>query len=55
MEKFIQKMCKAIDKVLGRDRPKENLEDYEDIADAINYGYYSKNNDKDKDDYEIGL
>ena len=48
-------MCKAIDKVLGRDRPKENLEDYEDIADAINYGYYSKNIDKDKDDYEIGL
>ena len=33
------------------------LEDYEDIADAVNYGYYSKNNDneKDKDDFEIGL
>ena len=34
-----------------------SLEDYEDIADAVNYGYYSKNNDneKDKDDFEIGL
>ncbi|MGN0974344.1 MAG: plasmid recombination protein [Bacilli bacterium] len=52
---LLKKMCKAIDKVLGRDKPKENLEDYEDIADAINYGYYSKNDDKDKDDYEIGL
>ena len=52
---LFKKMCKAIDKVLGRDKPKERLEDYEDIADAINYGYYSKNNDKDKDDYEIGM
>lgn len=52
---LFKKMCKAIDKVLGRDKPKEYLEDYENIADAINYGYYSKNNDKDKDDYEIGI
>lgn len=52
---LFKKMCKAIDKVLGRDKPKERLEDYEDIADAINYGYYNKNNDKDKDDYEIGM
>ncbi|MCI8394089.1 MAG: hypothetical protein HFH86_01230, partial [Bacilli bacterium] len=52
---LFKKMCKAIDKVLGRDKPKERLEDYEDIADAINYGYYNKNNDKDKDDYEIGI
>lgn len=52
---LFKKMCKAIDKVLDRDKPKEYLEDYENIADAINYGYYSKNNDKDKDDYEIGI
>lgn len=47
-------MCKAIDKVLDRDKPKEYLEDYEDIADAINYGYYDKE-DKEKDDLEIGM
>lgn len=53
---LFKKVCKALDKVLGRDKPQENLEDYEDIADAINYGYYSKNNkEKDKDDYEIGM
>jgi len=52
---LFKKMCKAIDKVIGRDKPKEHLEDYEDIADAINYGYYNKNNNKDKDDYEIGM
>lgn len=54
---LFKKMCNAIDKVLGRDEPKEYLEDYEDIADAINYGYYDKNKDKDKDkdDYEIGI
>ncbi len=49
---LFQKMCKAIDKVLKRDKPKEKLEDYEDIADAINHGYYGKNN-KNKDDFEI--
>ncbi len=49
-------MCRAIDKVLGRDKPKEYLEDYEDIADAINYGYYDKGNKKDKsEDFEIGM
>ena len=48
-------MCKAIDKVLGRDKPKEYLEDYEDLADAINYGYYRDSKDKDKsDDFGIG-
>ncbi len=54
---LFKKMCKAIDKVLGRDKPKEYLEDYGDIADAINYGYYDKNKDrnKDKDDYEIEI
>lgn len=57
LKRILNKVCKAIDKLLGRDKPKEYLEDYEDIADAVNYGYYSKNNDneKDKDDFEIGL
>lgn len=57
LKRILNKVCKAIDKLLGRDKPKEYLEDYEDIADAINYGYYSKNNDneKDKDDFEIVL
>lgn len=36
-----------------------NVEDYENLADAINYDYYDYDNrkakDKDKDDYEIGL
>lgn len=48
----LKKVCKALDKVLGRDKPKEYLEDYEDIADAVNYGWYSKNN-KSKDDFDI--
>ena len=52
---LFKKMCKAIDKVLGRDEPKEYIEDYEDIADAINYGYYNDDNNKDKDDYEIEM
>lgn len=52
---LFRKMCKAIDKVLGRDKPKEYLEDYEDLADAINYGYYRDSKDKDKsDDFRIG-
>lgn len=57
LKRILNKVCKAIDKLLGRDKPKEYLEDYEDIADAVNYGYYSKNNDngKDKDDFEISL
>lgn len=46
-----KKLCNAIDKLLGKDKPQEKLEDYENIADAINYGYYNKN--KDKDDFEI--
>ena len=52
---LFRKMCKAIDKVLGRDKPKEYLEDYEDLADAINYGYYRDSKDKNKsDDFGIG-
>ena len=49
---LFNKMCMAIDKVLKRDKPKEKLEDYEDIADAINHGYYGKKS-KNKDDFEI--
>ena len=53
---LFKKVCKALDKVLGRDKPKDNLEDYENIADAINYDYYNydKNYENDKDDFEIG-
>ena len=51
-------MCKAIDKLLDRE-PKDYVEDYENLADAINYDYYDHGNrntkDNDKDDYEIGL
>lgn len=49
---LLKKICKALDKVLGRDKPKDKLEEYENIADAINYGYYSKNH-KNKDVFEI--
>ena len=47
---ILRKVCKAIDKLLNRDKPKEYLEDYEDIADAINYGWYNPNKNKNKDD-----
>lgn len=51
---ILKKVCKAIDKLLDRDKPKEYLEDYEDIADAINYGWYNPNKNKDKsDDFEM--
>ena len=49
-----KKLCDAIDKLLGRDKPSEKLEDYEDIADSINHGCYGKN-DKDKDDFELEI
>lgn len=49
---LLKKICKALDKVLGRDKPKDKLEEYENIADAINYGYYSKSH-KNNDDFEI--
>lgn len=49
---LLKKICKALDKVLGRDKPKDKLEEYENIADAINYGYYSKSH-KNKDGFEI--
>ena len=57
-KKLFKKICKAIDRLLDRE-PKDYVEDYENLADAINYDYYDYDNrkakDKDKDDYEIGL
>jgi hypothetical protein len=47
------KMCDAIDKVLGR-KSKDYIEDYENLADSINLGYYDKKS-KDKDDFDIGI
>lgn len=54
---LFKKMCKAIDKLLKRDKPKEKLEDYENLANAINDDYYDydKNEIKNKDDYEIEI
>lgn len=43
-------MASAIDKVLGREQ-KEYIEDYEDLADAINNDYYDKN-DINKNDFD---
>ena len=55
-KKRFKKLCNAIDKLLGR-KPNEYVEDYEDLADSINYGYYDKNkeNEKDKDDFYIDM
>ena len=50
---LFSKMCKAIDKILKRE-PKKYIEDYEDLADSINYDYYDKEKDK-SDDFEIRL
>ena len=50
---LFSKMCKAIDKVLKRE-PKKYIEDYEDLADSINYDYYDKEKDK-SDDFDISL
>ena len=47
-------MANAIDKILGRTKSKY-IEDYEDLADSINYNYYKKPKEKDKDDFEIGI
>lgn len=55
-KKLFNKMCNAIDKALKR-KPKEYVEDYEELADSIindNYDY-EKNKEKDKNDYEIGM
>ncbi len=51
---LFDKMANAIDKILGRKKSKY-IEDYEDLADSINYGYYKNPKEKDKDDFEIGI
>ena len=51
---LFRSLANAIDKILGRHKSKY-IEDYENLADAINHGYYNKNNEKDKSDYEIGM
>ncbi len=53
---LFNKMCNALDKVLGR-KPTEYVKDYEDLADSINNDYYDyeKNKEKGKDDYEIEM
>lgn len=55
-KKRFQKLCNAIDKLLDR-KPNKYMEDYENLADAINYGYFNKNknNEKSKDDFDIGM
>ena len=50
---MFKKVCKALDKILERDKPKEYLEDYEDLADAINHGWYKPNKNKDKNDFDM--
>lgn len=49
-KKLFNKLANALDKVLGRES-KEYADDYEDLADYINYDYYDY--DKDKDDFDI--
>ena len=49
---MFNKLANALDKVLGRE-PKEYADDYEDLADSINYDY--DKDDKDKDDFDIGF
>lgn len=44
---LFEKLCNAIDKVLGR-KPANYVKDYENLADSINHGYYRENNRKDK-------
>ena len=49
---LFDKMANAIDKILGRKKSKY-VEDYEDLANSINYDYYEET--KDKDDFEIEI
>lgn len=51
-KKLFNKLASAIDKVLER-KPKEYVEDYEDLADAINNDYYDKDNYDNNLDKEI--
>ena len=46
------KLAKAIDKVLGKESY-NHIEDYDKLANAINYGYYRKNNNKNKHEIEL--
>ena len=50
--RILNKVCCALDKSLGRNKPNKYLEDYEGIADSINYGWYNSNKNKDKDNFE---
>lgn len=52
---LFNKMCNAINKVL-KIKPKKYVEDYEDLADAINNDYYDYDKkEENKDDLEIGI
>ena len=51
---LFDKMASAIDKIFGRKKSKY-IEDYENLADSINYDYYKNPKEKDKDDFEIGI
>lgn len=55
-KKLFNKLANAIDKILGRHKS-DYVEDYEDLADAINDDYYDydKSKKRDKDDFEIGM
>lgn len=50
---ILRKVCKTLNKLLDRYKSKEYLEDYEDIADAINCDWHNPNKNKNKDDFEM--
>ena len=50
-ERF-SKLCNAIDKLLHKE-PSDYIEDYEDLADSINYDYYEEDKDNDSFDMQI--
>lgn len=52
-KKLFDKLASAIDKILGKE-PKEYVDDYEDLADAINNDYYDYDkNEIEKDDFDM--
>lgn len=53
LKKVITKMFKAINKLLGRTYTNDNLKDCENLADAINSGYYRNGRKNKSDDLEI--